>query len=453
MTQTRKMPDTHHPNNDAGLDDQVGQSFKTPSWFIQEPAEQVQELSREISERDQPTQQPYFETPNTQAYEAYRRRMEQRFKEGQDIYDRPQETPSPNLNGPQNRRPTLPMNEIQGRKRLYELEQHSQPHARSKSTLAWGRIVLLGTAAACVGALTGLGFSNIDLIKQKYQVSLSALQDEFVSISQPGTALPQLAAVSSLPHETIIIKKTVATATLDVADVKGSFGSMIPLLLSAQSSDYAEPFTLKISGLPDQAYLTAGVKSTQGSWSLKPTELNDLKLFVPQADVKQFDMEVAAVEDRTGELAAPIKAMNVQLQASTVVDEAPTTQVGTGKTNSEGLPSPIAPPVLVYPVNAAPDTAQIKLGQPSAIPAATSDAADFVSKGNALLQSGDIISARQFFLRASELGNAQGSFGVARSYDPKVFAQLNVVGLQPDAVQAADWYQKAAQAGVVAAGQ
>ena len=165
-------------------------------------------------------------------------------------------------------------------------------------------------------------------------------------------------------------------------------------------------------------------------------------------------MEVAAVEDRTGELAAPIKAMNVQLDDSTLVANVPATQVGAGKSNVENAQSTaIAPPAIVLPVNAAPDSAVVKLNQASAIPSPSSEAADFVAKGNALLQSGDIISARQFFLRASELGNAQGSFGVARSFDPRVFAQLNVVGLQPDPVQAADWYQKAAQAGVVATTQ
>ena len=128
--------------------------------------------------------------------------------------------------------------------------------------------------------------------------------------------------------------------------------------------------------------------------------------------------------------------------------------MGLAAMTAEIVPSStLVPPAIVYPANAAPESAVVKLGEPSAIPRTISEAADLVSKGNALLQNGDVVSARQFFLRASELGNAQGSFGVARSYDPKIFAELNVVGLQPDAALAADWYKQAAQAGVVAATQ
>jgi len=441
MTYIRKRHD------DALSDDAMGEpTMKTPSWFAQEPLEQ----SDPSSDSSQ-TSQPYIETPNAQAYEAYKRRMEQRFSEAQDIYDRTKISSSQvNLKRPQVRRPTMPLQEIQGRKRLYQLEQQEYETPKNAAAFPWSKMIALSTAAVCLGAVAGLGFSNSDLIKQKYQATLGVIQQNIASLSraEKPAVLPSQTATT---HETIIGKKPVATARLDVNDVRGTLGGMIPLALSAQSADSTEPISLKISGLPDQAYLTAGVKSAQGNWTLKPSELSDLKLFVPQSNVNQFDMEVAAVEDSTGALAAPIKSMNVQLQGSAQkIADIPVAQVGDGKVDAElGLTAP----AIISPVNAAPETAVIKANEPSAIPAALSEADDLVAKGNALLASGDIVSARQFFLRAAELGNAQGSFGVARTYDPKVFAQLNVVGLQPDPLQAADWYKKAAASGVVAATQ
>lgn len=458
MSHNRKKATDQHVNDDADPVNQTEDALRTPSWFTQETMEQAEDFEQENLQVERPISQPYFETPKSDAYEAYRRRIEQKFKEGQAIYDRPNDNLAPpDLKGPQQRRPTLPLQEIQGQRRLYELEQEgylSQQNSRHSNSLPLGRMFLMGTVAVFVGTMVGLGFSNVDLIKQKYQVGLSMLQQNFTSFTNPAPVAARATLANAAPRETVIMKKSVATATLDVADVKGSLGSMIPLMLSAQNADSNEPFSLKISGLPKQAYLTAGVKSAQGNWTLKQSELSNVNLVVPQSDLKQFEMEVAAVEDRTGELAAPIKAMNVQLDGLPVVADIPATQVGDGKGSVDTTqPLAIAPPAIIYPVNAAPETATIKLNEPSAIPAASTEAADFVTKGNALLASGDIVSARQFFLRASELGNAQGSFGVAQSYDPKVFAQLNVVGLQPDPAQAADWYQKAAQAGVVAATQ
>ncbi len=454
MTQIRAKQNDDSTDVQSTLDVSDQSSFKTPSWFVQEPQEASQDLHNDGYGA---STQPYLETPNSQAYEAYKLRLEQRFRDAQAVYDQPNfVAPPTNLKGPQTRRPTLPLHEINGRKRLYQLEQqdHVGQSAKGKiSSFPWLRMITLGTAAICIGAVAGYGFSNGEFVKQKYQAALGMLQTNIESLTRSASVPPAKPMVVA-SHESIITKKIITTATLDVNDVRGTLGGMIPLLLTAQNADSSEPISLKISGLPDHAYLTAGVKSAQGSWTLKPSELGDVKLVVPQSDVKQFEMEVAAIEDRTGQLVAPIKAMNVELQNVTPKSAAlPLTQAGDGKVNSEIAAATLALPVVVSPVNAAPETATEKLNEPSLIPTPKSEAEDLVAKGNALLESGDIVSARQFFMRASEMGNAQGSFGVGRSYDPKVFAQLNVVGLQPDAKIASDWYKKAADAGVVASTQ
>ena len=451
MTQIRAKQNDHSSDVNSASGDSKQSNFKTPSWFVQEPQETSQDLYNDIYS------QPYIETPDAQAYESYKLRLEQRFRDAQAVYDQPNFVASPaNLKGPQPRRPTLPLHEINGRKRLYQLEQqdHAGQMAKGKaSSLPWMRMMAFGIVAIGVGTVAGYGFSNGEFVKQKYQAALGILQTNIESLTRsPPVVLAKSVVVAS--HESVITKKSIITATLDVNDVRGTLGGMIPLLLTAQNADSSEPISLKISGLPDQAYLTAGVKSAQGNWTLKPSELGDVNLVVPHSDVKQFEMEVAAIEDRTGQLVAPIKAMSVELQNVAPKPAAlPLTQVGDGKVNAELAATTLPPPIVVSPVNAAPETAIEKLNEPSAIPTPKSEAEDLVTKGNALLESGDIVSARQFFLRASEMGNAQGSFGVGRSYDPKVFAQLNVVGLQPDAKIAADWYKKAADAGVVASTQ
>ncbi len=449
--------------SDANLEANAAelQVSKTPSWFKQLPSETLREADKKFSAH------PYLETPNTEAYEAYRKRMEQRVHEVPDKNDQP--TASSNsapINGLKQRRPTLPLSEIKGRKKLYQLEQQNHKKERDKpptSAFPWSKILALGSVAICIGAVGGFGFSNSEFVKQKYFTLLGAAQDKIATGSSPVPAAVDVPKAAVASNQSVIVKKPISTATLDVSDVRGTLGGMIPLALSAQSADASEPISLKISGLPEQAYLTAGVKSLEGNWTLKPSEIAEVKLVVPNSDVKQFDMEVSAVDELTGALAAPTKAVKVQLQnALPQTAEIPIAQPGDGKVNSEiaeavvpqaVVSQAIAPPAIVSPVSAVPETAVVQTNEASAIPKALNEADDLLAKGNALLESGDIIAARQFFTRAAELGSAQGSFGVGRSYDPKVFAKLNVVGLQPDAKLAADWYKKAADAGVVASTQ
>jgi hypothetical protein len=467
MTQIRAQ----HPDIESALDANLEsnsvepQGSKTPSWFTRLPTDTLQ------GDEKTPISHPFVQTPNIEAYEAYRKRMEQRVHEIPKSVERPTAgSHFAPMTGPTQRRPTLPLSEIQGRKKLYRLEEQNHNHQRNSpqnSAFSWGKIIALGSVAICIGGAAGFGFSNAALVKEKYISLMGAAQEKIATLSpaaQVKTSVAKVAAIPASSNETVITKKPISTATLDVSDVRGTLGGMIPLALSAQSADASEPISLKISGLPEQAYLTAGVKSLEGNWTLKPSELAEVKLVVPNSNVKQFDMEVSAVDDLTGALAAPTKAVKVELEnALPQTAEIPIAQAGDGKVNSElaaAVPPPaalapdaIAPAAIVSPVNAMPETAVEQTNEPSAIPKALNEADDLVAKGNALLESGDIVAARQFFTRASELGNAQGSFGVARSYDPKVFAKLNVVGLQPDEKMAADWYKKAADAGVVASTQ
>ena len=106
-------------------------------------------------------------------------------------------------------------------------------------------------------------------------------------------------------------------------------------------------------------------------------------------------------------------------------------------------------PVVAPPAIKLADASQ-NPNQATALPDPVSPGDNFVSKADGLMAQGDVASARQLYLQADGLGNAKGTFGVARSYDPKVFAQLNITGLQPDATKAADWYKKAASEGVTA---
>jgi hypothetical protein len=244
-------------------------------------------------------------------------------------------------------------------------------------------------------------------------------------------------------HDTVVDKKPVSTATLQVADVTGETNSLIPLALHAEPGGPDTDMLLKISGVPEGAYLTSGHRQDDQIWALSLAETRDVKLVVPQASNPQIDLAIAAFEPKTGELAAPVKTMTVALkdvvveptsapppgQATAPASAATSTLPGA----NAGLPVVIPPPHSVNLALAMPETAATQ---------------QLIGKGDQLLGGGDVQSARKAYERAwGNDGSAAAAFGIARSYDPLVLASLARNNGTADKDQAVRWYQRAALGG------
>ena len=291
--------------------------------------------------------------------------------------------------------------------------------------------VLAALAAAVTGAGVGYGASQFDHVK----TALTQL------VAEPAAAQPSLAVVAATPSApsqttTLIAKKRLATAKLDVADVTGGLNTYIPLALHAEPGLENQDLFLKIRGLPDSAYLTAGKKDAESDWRLSLADLNNLKLVVRAASKPNFDVAVAAFETGSGELAAPVKKMTVALNSLSPVivpvAAPPETVVlkpaAAGETSrASAIPLPVDAAAIVLPQSV--------------------EAVALLAKGDLLFQSGDLMSARQFYEQAYAKGSADGAYGIGRTYDPGVFAEFKVQGLKADPALAMQWYQKAAKAG------
>ncbi len=407
------------------------QEAKTPSWFTRDISKKTDEDLAVRYREARPATRLIVETPGPEAYEDYRRKLDEKFAQGQRLYDVPK-APAPSV-----RRPTLPIRDIHGRRRLYEQEHRARPQPAKRNSVPWFKIVGYSMIAVFVGGASGFGFANREKLTTLLSSTTSQAQ---VMVSN---LLPQEVKLPKLGNETVIQKKSVQIASLDVNDVRGTLNIMIPLMLSAEAAEGGEAVALKIMGLPSDAYLTAGKEIAKGSWLVQPSDIAGVKLVVPQLENDQFNMEIAAIETKTGDLAAPIKEMNVK------VDQPPVIAVETGDGKQELASANIA--ATIAPASAPPINAGTSQVNATAIPDAIPEATALISKGDGLLNDGDIISARQLYLQANSLGDIQGAYGVGRTYDPQVFAALNVSGLKPDPDKAAQWYQKAAKAGVLAA--
>jgi hypothetical protein len=71
-----------------------------------------------------------------------------------------------------------------------------------------------------------------------------------------------------------------------------------------------------------------------------------------------------------------------------------------------------------------------------------------LSQGKRHLAEGNISNARQYFLRAVELGLAVAALKMAETHDPRALAGMNVHGIVLDPVEVRKWYERALELGV-----
>ena len=70
-----------------------------------------------------------------------------------------------------------------------------------------------------------------------------------------------------------------------------------------------------------------------------------------------------------------------------------------------------------------------------------------MSRGQAMLELGNISAARLLFERAAELGNAHSATEAGKTYDPDYLRSARARGIAADPARAAAWYRKAAALG------
>jgi hypothetical protein len=285
--------------------------------------------------------------------------------------------------------------------------------------------------------------------------------------------------------------KPIMTAKLEVADASGIANTPVDLDLRAVPGQAGQDLELRVSGVPEDANLSAGTKISPTSWSLKPAEAAIVKLVMPAQKSGEFDLAVAAVEAKTGELVAPMQEISVKVGSANPA-EAPVevpAPAAAGKDTEQIVPEetvslptpPVAeklptesdqPAVVPQPqVTAALDPqAQPATAEPKAVPVEALPAAavetpkpaatvadndqtrTLISRGDHLMSLGDLAAAREFYMEALKLGAAPTTLlQVGMTYDPVVYAANKVAGLSPDRQMALQYYRQADQAGVSAA--
>jgi hypothetical protein len=404
----------------------------TPSWFRRTYGESgaldMAEHYRTTHVADVAVPPP-MTAGQTAAYEAYKKRLEERFATAQQMVDptflsqgNRGFVQTPFVSGEFPQRPNY----------AYVMPTAPQRQKKQARTTVLGvkpsTLIAITIAACAIGSSGGYFVANPE--KASGLLSQASMSGWFFF------------GPSETPKETVIGKKTIRSAKLEVRDVAGAINSPIPLDISALPPDEQTPIALRISGLPDAAYLTKGVEVAKGEWVLKAADVASAELIVPHTNSPRIALEVAALEEKTGAIAAPSQDMRVALD-TTVVPLPGVPQ----QSKSDGQ--------LIVPANAVPDQGFNKLTLPPAVPvpleSLNPDAQNLINKGDTLLGAGDVLAARQFYLKAFKLKATSAAYGVGQTFDPAVYAKFKIRGLAPDPTQAAEWYGKAAAEGHVEA--
>ena len=99
-----------------------------------------------------------------------------------------------------------------------------------------------------------------------------------------------------------------------------------------------------------------------------------------------------------------------------------------------GPPYPPYPPPPSYP-------------PPPARTLESDELAALYDRSVALVEQGDIASARLMLTRAAEAGDARSALALGATYDPDGLKKLGVIGIAADPTQARSWYAKAVELG------
>jgi TPR repeat protein len=106
-----------------------------------------------------------------------------------------------------------------------------------------------------------------------------------------------------------------------------------------------------------------------------------------------------------------------------------------------------APPPAVAAQAAAPQAIAPPAPAVVAAAAAAQTDDDLVPSGIGFMRTGDIATARLYFERAAEAGNAHAALLVGETYDGPLLSKLGVRGMRGDPQEATRWYERARDLG------
>jgi hypothetical protein len=215
---------------------------------------------------------------------------------------------------------------------------------------------------------------------------------------------------------------------------------------------------LLIRGLPSTVALTEGRLFPSGVWSVKLSDLPNLRVVAPSS-VETSNITFALVTLEGSILAEKSAILSIATpSANDTLTIARGSAPSAPPPSAEPAPRPANAPransgaesVAALPVNTPPAPAATgSLVTPKTLTFKETEKVQvFMQKGEEYMLSGNINLARLFYKRSADAGWAPGALALAETYDAEELARMEVVGgIQPDPALAKKWYEVARDLG------
>lgn len=187
---------------------------------------------------------------------------------------------------------------------------------------------------------------------------------------------------------------------------------------------------------PDISQMPSAINHVKAVEVRSPTAVPGLGAYALAAAIQP--PAVAASSVPTLELAPLSSAPNPTIKSALAPFASGPTS-GSGP-NSDASTPPISEQALASPPSGG-----------TAVRLADEEVAMLIKRGNDLLTSGDVPSARLLFRRATSAGSSQAALLLGTTFDPLIIHRMGAVGIATDIARARKWYQKAADLGSAAA--
>jgi hypothetical protein len=252
------------------------------------------------------------------------------------------------------------------------------------------------------------------------------------AITLGGPAALVCAGEPSLAHQYAQLAPTDAPRLVVASVITMQAASRAPLDISIRAAlDLPHNSYLRLRGLPPSASLSEGHAVSAGSWAVPLVALSRLQVEVPAGVAGRSELTLSLVS-MEGDLLA-------EARLALVITPEPAAS-GPAAANAPLTPAP--------PAEAAPPVRPKAAGGPPVLtPEDRERAEKLVLRGERELSEGNIASARNFFLRAAEVGFARGALLLATTYDPRELSRMRAQGIQPNPAEARKWYERARELG------
>lgn len=249
---------------------------------------------------------------------------------------------------------------------------------------------------------------------------------EAVAILVAGTAIlsPSLSqAADGAPRLQIAQESDKALRLVVATKIAARPASQVSLTIAANpASAIPKNSFVRIRGLPPTVSLSEGYVTAPGAWSVPIYALSSLQLNIPVGLTGRSELSISLVTEDGASLA--------QAQTVLVIE-----------------PAIAPPPRETVREPSRPATSPGQPRAPVISPADREAAERFLARGEHEAEQGNIAAARQFYLRAAQLGLARGAMLLAATYDPRELARMGVQGMQPNVAEARKWYERARELG------